>query len=134
MNDPGTRDAAKVMRRSDLTRRLVARLKHEEAVIGGIGYANFDLWGAGQRPQNFYMLGSMGLACPIALGVALAQPKRKVFALEGGRVEWASATSGGPSDAGQTVWPASLSRRPSVNNLCCGFTRGGCRVRAFGEG
>ncbi|MBV8455388.1 MAG: hypothetical protein JO122_02085 [Acetobacteraceae bacterium] len=83
MNDPGTRDAAKVMRRSDLTHRLVARLKHEEAVIGGIGYANFDLWGAGQRPQNFYMLGSMGLACPIALGVALAQPKRKVFALEG---------------------------------------------------
>ena len=83
MNNPGTRDAAKVMRRSELTQRLVARLKNEEAVIGGIGYANFELWGAGQRPQNFYMLGSMGLACPIALGVALAQPKRKVFALEG---------------------------------------------------
>ena len=29
------------------------------------------------------MLGSMGLAAPIALGVALAQPKRRVFALEG---------------------------------------------------
>jgi len=29
------------------------------------------------------MLGSMGLAVPIALGVALAQPDRKVFALEG---------------------------------------------------
>ena len=29
------------------------------------------------------MLGSMGLACPIALGVALAQPSRKVVALEG---------------------------------------------------
>ncbi len=29
------------------------------------------------------MLGSMGLAFPIALGVALAQPKRHVFALEG---------------------------------------------------
>ncbi len=38
---------------------------------------------AGHRPQNFYMLGSMGLAFPIALGVALAQPKRRVFALEG---------------------------------------------------
>ena len=33
--------------------------------------------------QNFYMLGSMGLAVPIALGVALGQPGRKVFALEG---------------------------------------------------
>lgn len=82
-NQPGSRDAAKTMSRADLTQRLVTRLKHEEAVIGGIGYSNFDLWGAGQRAHNFYMLGSMGLACPIALGVALAQPKRKVFALEG---------------------------------------------------
>jgi thiamine pyrophosphate-dependent acetolactate synthase large subunit-like protein len=73
----------KVMNRFDLTSRLVAKLKHEEAVIGGIGNTNFDLWAAGQRPQNFYMLGSMGLACPIALGVALAQPQRRVIALEG---------------------------------------------------
>src|ERR1700722_5363202 len=73
----------KVMNRFDLTSRLVARLKHEEAVIGGIGNTNFDLWAAGHRPQNFYMLGSMGLALPIALGVALAQPTRRIFALEG---------------------------------------------------
>jgi thiamine pyrophosphate-dependent acetolactate synthase large subunit-like protein len=52
-------------------------------VVGGIGNTNFDLWAAGHRPQNFYMLGSMGLAFPIALGVALAQPNRKIFALEG---------------------------------------------------
>ncbi|MCP3398384.1 thiamine pyrophosphate-dependent enzyme [Bradyrhizobium sp. CCGB20] len=73
----------KVMNRFDVTSRLIARLKHEEAVIGGIGNTNFDLWAAGHRPQNFYMLGSMGLAFPIALGVALAQPDRRVFALEG---------------------------------------------------
>jgi thiamine pyrophosphate-dependent acetolactate synthase large subunit-like protein len=72
----------KVMNRFDLTRRLVAKLK-DEAVIGGIGHSNFDLWASGQRPQNFYMLGSMGLAVPIAHGVAIAQPQRKVFALEG---------------------------------------------------
>ena len=74
---------AQVMNRFDLTKRLVACLPHEAAVIGGIGNTNFDLWAAGQRPQNFYMLGSMGLACPIALGVALAQPQRHVVALEG---------------------------------------------------
>jgi thiamine pyrophosphate-dependent acetolactate synthase large subunit-like protein len=73
----------KVMNRFDLTSRLVAKLKKDEAVIGGIGNTNFDLWAAGRRPQNFYMLGSMGLAFPIALGVALAQPNRRVFALEG---------------------------------------------------
>jgi thiamine pyrophosphate-dependent acetolactate synthase large subunit-like protein len=75
--------SVKTLNRSDLTKRLVAKLSHDEAVIGGIGNTNFDLYSAGHRGQNFYMLGSMGLACPIALGVALAQPKRGVIALEG---------------------------------------------------
>jgi thiamine pyrophosphate-dependent acetolactate synthase large subunit-like protein len=85
MNKPANTPVrnTKVMNRFDLTSRLVAKLKNEEAVIGGIGNTNFDLWAAGHRPQNFYMLGSMGLAFPIALGVALAQPNRRVFALEG---------------------------------------------------
>jgi thiamine pyrophosphate-dependent acetolactate synthase large subunit-like protein len=74
---------AKVMNRFDLTKQLVGQLKRDEAVIGGIGNTNFDLWASGQRPQNFYMLGSMGLAIPIAMGVAIAQPKRHVVALEG---------------------------------------------------
>jgi len=74
---------AKVMNRFELTKRLVAQLKRDEAVIGGIGNTNFDLWASGQRPQNFYMLGSMGLTIPIALGVALAQSRRHVIALEG---------------------------------------------------
>jgi thiamine pyrophosphate-dependent acetolactate synthase large subunit-like protein len=87
-NHPIHRDQAKMLNRFDITSRLVARLTREEAVIGGIGYTNFDLWGAsvvpqGRRQQNFYMLGSMGLAVPIGLGVALAQPQRRVFALEG---------------------------------------------------
>ena len=76
-------NAPKVMSRLELTKRLVAKLKHDEAVIGGIGNTNFDLWATGRRPQNFYMFGSMGLAVPIALGVALAQPQRRVIALEG---------------------------------------------------
>ena len=78
-----SREQAKVMNRSVLTQRFVAKLKNDEAVVAGIGNTNFDLWASGQRPQNFYMLGSMGLAMPIGLGVAMAQPKRKVFALDG---------------------------------------------------
>ncbi len=87
-NHPANRDSAKTMNRYDIAKRMVGLLHRDEAVIGGIGYTNFDLWAAsdsphGRRPQNFYMLGSMGLAVPIALGVAIAQPHRKVFALEG---------------------------------------------------
>lgn len=73
----------KVMSRRDLTARLVSQLSRGEAVVAGIGNTNFDLIAAGDRPENFYMLGSMGLAAPIALGVALAQPERQVIALEG---------------------------------------------------
>lgn len=73
----------KTMNRFDVVRRTVGRLGDGEAVIGGIGNTNFDLWAAGPRPENFYMLGSMGLAFPIALGVAIAQPGRTVIALEG---------------------------------------------------
>lgn len=78
---PGS--GCKVMNRAELTRRLVARTTGGEAIVAGIGFANFDLWGAGHRPLNFYMLGSMGLGIPIAHGVAIAQPGRKVFAIEG---------------------------------------------------
>jgi thiamine pyrophosphate-dependent acetolactate synthase large subunit-like protein len=78
-----SRDEVKTMNRSVLTRLLVSKLKAQEAVVGGIGNTNFDLWASGQRPENFYMLGSMGMATPIALGVAVAQPNRKVFALDG---------------------------------------------------
>jgi thiamine pyrophosphate-dependent acetolactate synthase large subunit-like protein len=86
--------------RSELTRRLVARLKANEAVIGGIGNTNFDLWAAGQRPENFYMLGSMGLAVPLGLGVALAQPARRVFVLVS-----PSAIPPASAAASWTPWP-----------------------------
>ena len=70
--------------RLTLTRRLVGMLTAGEAVVAGIGNTNFDLAAAAPgRPENFYMLGSMGLASSIALGVALQQPTRRVFALEG---------------------------------------------------
>ncbi len=74
--------------RLQLTRRLLSLLRdngahRDAAVVAGIGNTNFDLFAAGDRPQNFYMLGSMGLAASIALGVALAQPARQVVALEG---------------------------------------------------
>ena len=42
---------AKVMNRFDLTKRLTAKLT-DEAVIGGIGNANFDLWASGQRSSG----------------------------------------------------------------------------------
>jgi thiamine pyrophosphate-dependent acetolactate synthase large subunit-like protein len=72
-----------LMERLDLTQRLIRLLGHDEAIVAGIGNTSFDLFGAGHRPQNFYMLGSMGMAVPIGLGLALAQPEREIVVLEG---------------------------------------------------
>src|SRR3954468_12030158 len=70
------------MHRLDLTRRVLAHLT-DEAVFAGIGNAGFDLFAAGDRPQNFYMFGSMGLASSLGLGYALARPDERVIVLEG---------------------------------------------------
>ena len=68
--------------RLDLTRRVLVHLT-DEAVFAGIGNAGFDLFAAGDRPQNFYMFGSMGLASSIGLGYALSRPGERVVVLEG---------------------------------------------------
>ena len=47
----------KIMNRFDLTSRLIAKLKNEEAVVGGIGNTNFDLWAAGHRPHLAHRFG-----------------------------------------------------------------------------
>lgn len=72
-----------LMNRSKQTAVVVAALKPEDIVVGGIGNNNFDLWASGRRPRNFYMLGSMGLATSIGLGVAIARPDNRVVVLEG---------------------------------------------------
>ena len=83
-NHPANRQQAKVMNRFDITKRMVALLQQNEAVIGGIGYTNFDLWAAGQPARRISTCwAAWGWPVPIALGVALAQPRRKVIALEG---------------------------------------------------
>ena len=52
-------------------------------VVTGLGSPTWDLFAAGDRPDNLYSWGGMGLAVPTALGLALAQPDRRVLAMTG---------------------------------------------------
>lgn len=70
------------MNRLDATRRLVASLDHEP-VVASLGHPAYDLFAAGDRPENFYTWGSMGLASSIGLGLALARPELRVFVVDG---------------------------------------------------
>ncbi len=52
-------------------------------LVCNIGFPSRELFSVRDRPENFYMLGSMGLASSIGLGLALARPERKVMVLDG---------------------------------------------------
>ena len=52
-------------------------------LISNIGFPSRELYAAKDRPENFYMLGSMGLSSSIGLGLALGLPARRVIVLDG---------------------------------------------------
>jgi thiamine pyrophosphate-dependent acetolactate synthase large subunit-like protein len=70
------------MTRLDATRSMTAWFG-DRAVIASLGHPAYDLFAAGDRPANFYTWGSMGLASSIGLGLAMAQPDKRVVVLDG---------------------------------------------------
>ncbi|MCX6669836.1 MAG: sulfopyruvate decarboxylase subunit beta [Methanothrix sp.] len=52
-------------------------------LVCNIGFPSRELYAVQDRSENFYMLGSMGLASSIGLGLALARPERRVIVLDG---------------------------------------------------
>jgi thiamine pyrophosphate-dependent acetolactate synthase large subunit-like protein len=70
-----------------LNRRAVAatllRDPGDLLVVSGLGSATYDVAAAVERPLNFYLWGAMGGAAMVGLGIALAQPDRRVLVLTG---------------------------------------------------
>lgn len=54
-----------------------------EPLVHANGYICRESFSLGDRPQNFYMIGSMGLAPAIGLGLALARPERATVVFDG---------------------------------------------------
>ncbi|MGH7309972.1 MAG: thiamine pyrophosphate-dependent enzyme [Candidatus Rokuibacteriota bacterium] len=55
----------------------------DEPVVHANGHPSRESCAVADRPQNFYMIGSMGLAAPIGLGLALARPRDPVVVFDG---------------------------------------------------
>jgi thiamine pyrophosphate-dependent acetolactate synthase large subunit-like protein len=62
---------------------IVIPLLHDELVVHANGFISRESFNISDRLGNFYMIGSMGLASSIALGVALNTPNRRVVVLDG---------------------------------------------------
>src|SRR5207245_1603420 len=63
--------------------RVVVDAAGGAPIIASLGHPAYDLFVAGDRPQNFYTWGSMGIASSIGLGLALARPDIRVFVVDG---------------------------------------------------
>lgn len=61
---------------------IAVELAGDQPIIGGVGNTTFDLVPF-DRPQNFYMWNSMGMASSIGLGLAIARPDLRVVVLDG---------------------------------------------------
>ncbi|VVB89382.1 Sulfopyruvate decarboxylase [uncultured archaeon] len=70
-----------VMTRYEAIKILASQVDHD-IIIANLGIPSKELFEIGDRELNFYMLGSMGLASSIGLGLALAQQKH-VFVIDG---------------------------------------------------
>ncbi len=62
---------------------LLADRGDDLLVIPGLGSTAWDAAAAGDNDRNFYLWGAMGGAAMIGLGLALAQPKRRVAVITG---------------------------------------------------
>lgn len=71
------------LRCRDAVVRLCEAFGPDTLTICANGYISREVFVHDDRPHNFYMIGSMGLAGSIALGCALAQPERKILVLDG---------------------------------------------------
>ncbi len=69
------------MRRIEAIRRIMAEVT-DELVIATTGMISRELYVVRDRPENFYMCGSMGCALPIGIGLAMSAPRR-VIVLDG---------------------------------------------------
>ena len=54
-----------------------------QPLINANGFIGREAFNVRDREANFYMIGSMGLASSIGLGLALAQPGKKIVVLDG---------------------------------------------------
>lgn len=71
-----------VLERRALVSEILSDRK-DAAVITGLGSPTYDVASAGDNALNFYLWGAMGGAAALGLGLALAQPSRRILVVTG---------------------------------------------------
>lgn len=67
-------------------REVLAQVLEERGdalIVPGLGTSNYDLFAVSPSDNNAYMWNAMGLTVPTAIGLAIAQPNRRVLVVTG---------------------------------------------------
>src|SRR5499427_4554663 len=70
------------LHRREVVRQLLEK-RGKLLVVAGLGSTTWDITAAGDHPLSFPTWGAMGQAAMMGLGLALAQPKRRVLVITG---------------------------------------------------
>ena len=62
---------------------IIGNYVGKNPIISANGFMSRDLFEVNDKKSNFYVIGSMGLASSIGLGIALKNPKKQVFVFDG---------------------------------------------------
>jgi thiamine pyrophosphate-dependent acetolactate synthase large subunit-like protein len=81
MPDSQSKDASGLSRREVVAALL--KDQHETLVVTGLGSPTYDVHAAGDRDDNYYLWGAMGGAALVGLGLAQAQPSKRVLVITG---------------------------------------------------
>ena len=70
------------MNRKEAIKFISEKIGHNP-IISANGFISRDLFESFDKNSNFYMIGSMGLASSIGLGIAIKNPKKKIYVFDG---------------------------------------------------
>ena len=62
---------------------ILSHVRDGDLLVSTTGMISRELFVLDDRPGNFYMIGSMGLASAVGLGLAIQVPNKRIFVLEG---------------------------------------------------
>ncbi len=69
------------LQRRPLVKKILEGADDNLLVIAGLGSSNWDITEAGDRPLNMPLWGAMGAPVSMGLGLALAQPDKRVLVI-----------------------------------------------------
>ena len=75
--------ATPAVTRQDMLKAVQAAASDSDVIVATTGYTGRELYACDDRPGQIYMVGSMGCASSFGLGLAVAQPNRRIIVLDG---------------------------------------------------